>query len=222
MNDTLEKEMANLGEMKYELEKEAKEKINRYVEEQKEKARHIIKRIKKEALKEHEAIKLSAKLDNLIDDDKVISTIEEIKPGDNVIVISTSQVGKVEEIKKDRVTILVNGINLKTTLDNLKKTNAFKEDTTKKRQHVDKNYRRVNRELVLVGERCEDAIEILSKYLDDAYGCNLKTVKIIHGYGTGHLRKAIFEYLKKNKLVKNYHLADAYDGGSGATIVEFK
>ena len=145
MNDTLEKEMANLGEMKYELEKEAKEKINRYVEEQKEKARHIIKRIKKEALKEHEAIKLSAKLDNLIDDDKVISTIEEIKPGDNVIVISTSQVGKVEEIKKDRVTILVNGINLKTTLDNLKKTNAFKEDTTKKRKHVDKNYRRVNR-----------------------------------------------------------------------------
>lgn len=222
MNDTLEKEMANLGEMKYELEKEAKEKINRYVEEQKEKARHIIKRIKKEALKEHEAIKLSAKLDNLIDDDKVISTIEEIKPGDNVIVISTSQVGKVEEIKKDRVTILVNGINLKTTLDNLKKTNAFKEDTTKKRKHVDKNYRRVNRELVLVGERCEDAIEILSKYLDDAYGCNLKTVKIIHGYGTGQLRKAIFEYLKKNKLVKNYHLADAYDGGSGATIVEFK
>ena len=50
----------------------------------------------------------------------------------------------------------------------------------------------------------------------------MKSVKIVTGIGTGALRKAVWDHLKRNKNIKDYHLADYYDGGSAATIVEFK
>ena len=77
-------------------------------------------------------------------------------------------------------------------------------------------------ELNLVGERVEDALVRLDNYLDNAYGSGLKTVKIIHGFGTGQLRKGIREHLKKSRIVAGFDNGDAYDGGSNVTIVRFK
>ena len=76
-------------------------------------------------------------------------------------------------------------------------------------------------ELNLVGERVEEALAKLDVYLDKARLMNLPSVRIIHGYGTGRLQKAIHEHLKKEKNIE-YHFGGQNDGGMGSTIVEFK
>lgn len=80
----------------------------------------------------------------------------------------------------------------------------------------------ISAEIKLIAQRAEQAIENLDKYLDDAYLAGLSSVRIIHGKGTGALKKAVWEYLATHHAVESYHLADAKSGGSGATIVEFK
>ena len=199
---------------------DAELKIELFIEEQKQLAKNILKEIKDKNIKYHEAVNLINKLDDLnktSDNDEQVD--ETININDTVKIHSTGQVGKVIEMKKDKVTVEVNGISLKTSLNNLEKTVAPKEV---KKKHVDKTYKRVDKEILLVGKRCEEALDLLSKYLDEAYGSNLSSVKVIHGIGTGVLKKAIWEFLKKSKIVKSYHHGDAYDGGSNVTIVEFK
>ena len=60
------------------------------------------------------------------------------------------------------------------------------------------------------------------KYLDDAYIAHLKTVRIVHGKGTGALRKGVHNYLKRQKHVASYRLGEFGEGDAGVTIVEFK
>ena len=76
-------------------------------------------------------------------------------------------------------------------------------------------------ELNLIGKRVEEALNLLEPYLDKARLMHLPSVRIIHGYGTGKLQKAIHEYLKKEKNIE-YHFGGMSDGGMGSTIVEFK
>lgn len=80
----------------------------------------------------------------------------------------------------------------------------------------------VSSELKLIAQRVEQALENLDKYLDDAYLGGLSSARIIHGKGTGTLKRAVWEYLAGHHAVASYHLADAKEGGSGATIVKFK
>jgi DNA mismatch repair protein MutS2 len=70
--------------------------------------------------------------------------------------------------------------------------------------------------------RVDDAIDKMDKYLDEAILKNVPFVRIIHGYGTGALRNAIWERLKKYKFVKRFEHGSATDGSSGVTIVYFK
>ena len=62
----------------------------------------------------------------------------------------------------------------------------------------------------------------LDKYLDDCVLRGLKNVKVIHGFGSGQLKKAIHEYLKTKSNVKSYRLGNELDGGAGSTIIELK
>lgn len=201
------------------IKEEAREKAEAYLIAQKKKAKAILKDIQQKDLKYHEAIKKVKELDAHLDEEEDEDNQEPVNVDDTVKVISTGQVGKLVEIKKDRATVEVNGVSIKTKLSNLRKTVAPKVENKK---HIDKSFKRTEKELVLVGMRCDEALEHLSKYLDDAYGANMTQVKIVHGIGTGVLRKAVWEYLKKCKNVKNYHYGDAYDGSSAVTIVEFK
>jgi DNA mismatch repair protein MutS2 len=80
----------------------------------------------------------------------------------------------------------------------------------------------ISPELKLIAQRVEQALMNLDKYLDDAYLAGLASVRIIHGKGTGALRRAVWEFLSAHNAVESYHLADANEGGAGATIVKFK
>ena len=78
----------------------------------------------------------------------------------------------------------------------------------------------VSTEINLLGKTVDEAVSALDKYMDDACLSGLKRVRIIHGKGTGALRKGIRSYLKILPYVKNISTADAGEGGDGATIVE--
>ena len=80
----------------------------------------------------------------------------------------------------------------------------------------------VKMELNLIGKTVDEALAELEKYLDDAYIAKLPQVYIIHGKGTGTLRNAIQNYLKKCSYVKSYRNGEHGEGGAGATVVEFK
>ena len=80
----------------------------------------------------------------------------------------------------------------------------------------------VNTSINLIGETVDEAMIDLDKYLDDAYLAHIPNVTIIHGRGTGALRKAVHEKLRKSKYVKSYRLGTFGEGETGVTIVEFK
>ncbi|MBR4027124.1 MAG: endonuclease MutS2 [Lachnospiraceae bacterium] len=79
----------------------------------------------------------------------------------------------------------------------------------------------ISTELKLIGMTTDEAIPKLDKYLDDAYIAHLSSVRIVHGKGTGALRKAVHNHLKRMKHL-SYHLAEFGEGDAGVTIVEFK
>lgn len=80
----------------------------------------------------------------------------------------------------------------------------------------------VRTEINLLGKTVDEAVSELDKYLDDAYLAHLSSVRIIHGKGTGALRKGVHNYLKRLKYVQDFHLAEFGEGDAGVTIVEFK
>lgn len=80
----------------------------------------------------------------------------------------------------------------------------------------------VSYECNLIGKTVDEALAVLDKYLDDAYLSHIPSVRIVHGKGTGALRNAVTNYLKKCKYVKSYRAGEHGEGDAGVTIVEFK
>ena len=80
----------------------------------------------------------------------------------------------------------------------------------------------ISPEINLLGLNGDEDVAKLDKYLDDAYVSHLKSVRVVHGKGTGALRKAVHQYLRKQKIVDEFHLAEFGEGDAGVTIVTFK
>lgn len=80
----------------------------------------------------------------------------------------------------------------------------------------------VSHEINLLGKTVDEAISELDKYLDDAYLAHLPNVRVVHGKGTGALRNAVHNHLKRLKIVKEYRLGEYGEGDAGVTIVTFK
>lgn len=80
----------------------------------------------------------------------------------------------------------------------------------------------VSPEINLLGKTVDEAISVLDKYLDDCYLAHLSSVRIVHGKGTGALRTAVQNHLKRCKYVKSYRMGAYGEGDAGVTIAEFK
>ncbi len=80
----------------------------------------------------------------------------------------------------------------------------------------------VSTEINLLGKTVDEAISVLDKYLDDAYIAHLSSVRVVHGKGTGALRSAVHNHLKRLKYVKEFRLGEYGEGDAGVTIVKFK
>jgi DNA mismatch repair protein MutS2 len=77
-------------------------------------------------------------------------------------------------------------------------------------------------ELNVIGCTVDQAIDRVAKFLDETLVTDQQEVRIVHGHGTGQLRKGLAAYLKDHPLVAKYHAAPREQGGDGATIVELK
>ena len=80
----------------------------------------------------------------------------------------------------------------------------------------------ISPEINVLGMTVDEAVAQLDKYLDDAYIAHIPQVRVVHGKGTGALRKAVHNYLRRLKTVDNYRLGEFGEGDAGVTIVEFK
>ncbi|WP_018592051.1 endonuclease MutS2 [Terrisporobacter glycolicus] len=152
--------------------------------------------------------------------------IRDLKAGDEVKVITLNQEGTVVSVDKKKKEAVVQMGIMKMTLPFKALQIAQKE----KKSIVTKSTRRiissksgsVKSEVDLRGMNLEEAIVEVDKYLDDACVAGLEIVTIIHGVGTGVLKKGLQDVLKKNKHVKSQRPGQYGEGGMGVTIVEIR
>ena len=152
-----------------------------------------------------------------------------VKVGDLVIIKSMNMEAEVVSVTKDRMLSLRAGImNVNVKEDDvllLEGSAAKKKKKQQKQQTAAVTGLRVEQtagEIDLRGMESIEAVLTAERYLDSAVMSKLKTVSIIHGKGTGALRTAIHQMLKRNKLVKSFRLGRFGEGESGVTIVELK
>ena len=105
----------------------------------------------------------------------------------------------------------------------LENENAFKPKTGRP-AHSGREMKMsaMNSEIDLRGMDSVEAICVLDRYMDEAMRSNLKTVRIIHGKGTGTLRSAVQQSLRKNRFIKSFRLGLYGEGEDGVTIAEFR
>ena len=218
-----QKQQTELLTKKEEYLEKAKEQAEEYLSSKQEEAEDIITKLKQQ--KDYnisEVNKLKHDLNEIQEnEDLEIEPQEELKVSDYVRILRSNQLGTIEEIKGNKVLIEVNGIKVKTVLSGLRK----EAQLPKQKQHLDEYPKGVSgfsSELNLIGLTVAEALPLLDKYLDEAIVCHAGFVRIIHGFGTGVLKKAVWEKLKHTKSVSKYELADLSNGGGGATIVYFK
>ncbi len=77
-------------------------------------------------------------------------------------------------------------------------------------------------EINVIGQRAEEALDNVERFLDRAVMATACRVRIVHGHGMGILKKVIWELLSKSPHVEKFYSADQFEGGAGATIVELK
>ena len=146
--------------------------------------------------------------------------------GDYVSVPSYGIVGKITQEEGKKITIVTQeGLSFKTTKDKVVKTTPPERKKTPLQGNVlDKiGSSSLSLELNLIGKRVDEALFDLDKYLDQCRIKGFKRVKIIHGFGSGALRNAVHEYLRKHSsFVASFELGGEYEGGGGATVVHLK
>jgi len=128
----------------------------------------------------------------------------------------------IEKVGSDEWQVQIGIMKMKVSEKNLVFIKGEEKKETKPLATIKGRDFHVKLELDLRGERYEDALLKVEKYIDDALLANYPRVSIIHGKGTGALRTGVTDYLKHHRSVKRIRLGEAGEGGSGVTIVEFK
>ena len=101
------------------------------------------------------------------------------------------------------------------------KKEAKKEKVTYTSTSVNKS-KNISSEVMLIGMTVDEAIPVLEKYIDDAYLASIGSIRIVHGKGTGTLKKAVHSLLSKHPHIKSYRLGMYGEGDSGVTIAEIE
>ena len=158
-----------------------------------------------------------------------VLTAKDLHIGDGVKVLSLNLKGTVSSMPDSKgnlfvqMGILRSQVNIKDLekLDDTVITASGLNKTSSGKIKMNKSAS-VSAEINLLGKTVDEAISELDKYLDDAYIAHLPSVRIVHGKGTGALRKGVHNYLRRQKRVKSYRLGEFGEGDAGVTIVEFK
>ncbi len=153
--------------------------------------------------------------------------IEDIKPGMSVWIKNLDEKGVIKQVSRNKkqVSVIINKVEFKVKIDELESIEAeeLKKSKPPRRGTVSTPSKVLSRnEINLVGNKVEDAIRKLDKYIDDAILAGFDKIKIIHGYGTGALRDGIRKFLKSHPQIKKYRDGDQYEGETAVTIASLK
>ena len=219
----LELAQERLKNQKEHLFEDVRKEKEQIIQETKDELDEIIKALSKDDIKLHEVVELKKRVNNLEDDIESIIYNEEIKVDDYVSIPSMNLEGKITRIKGQKATLLtLDGLTIEVEKNKLHKIEAPKSSPSKmKSSHYEEKINTsLGLELNIIGMRRDEALDALKKYIDACIVKNIKQVRIIHGFGSGILRKMTHEYLSTLKGVK-YRLGDIHEGGGGATVVIF-
>ncbi len=145
----------------------------------------------------------------------------DLKPGDRVWVELYKDFGEFISAKKEQAEVLIRNKRFVVPVHQLEKRESVANSLPKGIQlHTEK--KDVPRELNVIGQNAEEALASVDKYLDDAILSQLPEVRIIHGYGTGKLRKAIAEMLTGHPHVARFHSETQEKGGTAVTVAVLK
>ena len=151
-----------------------------------------------------------------------------VNVGDKVRVKKLNRFGEVTAIKsrgKTPLQILVGNMQMQAAYHEIDSVHPKQETSNLSTSVLDIQYNKSNTissELNIRGLLVKEALDVTDKYLDDAYLAGLPTVRILHGKGTGALRKAVHDELRENPCVTKYQFAPLSQGGEGVTVVTFK
>ena len=231
-----------LEEQRDRIIREANEKANAILREAKEVADETIRnfhKFGKENISAAEMEKERERLRKKIKDTSASASLKTNKPkkvhkpsdfklGESVKVLSMNLTGTIGSLPdaKGNVTVQMGILRSQVNISDLEIIEEVSPYAPKRMNRTSKSKIKMSKslsvspEINLLGKTVDEAVAELDKYLDDALLSHLNSVRVVHGKGTGALRKGIHEYLRRQKHVKSYRLAEFGEGDAGVTIVE--
>ncbi|WP_279083662.1 endonuclease MutS2 [Lactobacillus apis] len=216
----------------------AQERANEVVAKSRKKAEKIIEQLENQqgSLKQNELIEAKSEFNQLekqnenLAHNRVLQKEKRrhhVNVGDKVKVLSYGQTGTItKKMSEHEYEVQMGIIKVKVSDRDIEKVgvdNEAKKHSTKLVRATGANRRSNARsELDLRGQRYDEAMTNLDRYIDSVLLAGLDVVTIIHGIGTGAIRKGVWQYLKASRHVKSFNYAPANEGGNGATIVHLK
>jgi DNA mismatch repair protein MutS2 len=214
-----------LKKKKYIFEKEAKEEAGRVLQEVNKTIENLVAEIRisnaaPEIIKKTKSTVADLKNKIKSDDPKESLSIKNIVIGQVVKSIKFDITGEIQSINKDKkeIEIEANGVKFKVPLEDIEISGDNKLYQNKS-GGIKPLVKQVNSEVDLRGLQSDDALIELERYLDLAQHSGWSEIRIIHGKGTGALRKSIHAFLRKNSLIKSFNLAKYGEGDTGVTII---
>ncbi len=231
-----------LEEQRDRIIREANEKANAILREAKEVADETIRNFHKFGKENISAAEMEKERERLRQKIKTTQANAAVKPqkqkkkykasdfrlGESVKVLSMNLTGTIHSLPDSRgnVTVQMGILRSQVNISDLEIIEEPAPYSSKKFSRTSKSSMKMGKslsvspEINLLGKTVDEAVAELDKYLDDALLSHLNTVRVVHGKGTGALRKGIHEYLRRQKHVKSYRLAEFGEGDAGVTIVE--
>ncbi|WP_297688097.1 endonuclease MutS2 [uncultured Anaerococcus sp.] len=237
IKDKLRNKSKELDKQKEEIIKKAEEKANQILDKANKESQAMLKEAKRSKNANTSDIDRSLnKIRNKYKDSYIANESEglrlkkskdipdELKEGDMVIVEGLGQEAQVIEApdSKGNIKLQMGILKMDSNIKNVRKIKKDKQtEKNIEKVYSVKKAMHISATLDLRGQRYDEAMRNVDKYLDDAMLAGLSQAKIIHGKGTGALIKGVSEILKTDKRVASYRFGDDKEGGYGVTIVKF-
>ena len=231
VKETLDSNLQKYEEYKESLYNDLSIELNKEIEEKKEEMLEIYREFKDNtSLKQHELNELLHSMDKSKNNIKLQRKLEsepnfnnsEIQVGDDVLVLSYNQRATVLEISGNMLQIKMGSMKLNINKKEVRKIDSEPEVAKRYVSTSNVSSKKVGIDINVIGLNTEEAIREIENYMDKVILQGYDTFTIIHGLGSGILRKNIGEYLKNNRYVASYRTGGQNEGGMGATVVEMK
>ncbi len=223
-NKRIEKTILEIRKKSAEKEKtkQLRKELNDYIFNEKEKQKNEGDRINRKIEKLRNK-KKRRKKENIEPSDNQQSAIE-ITIGNSVKIKGTNTIAEVISIKRNKAIVVSNNVQLSVNLDKLEITKQKNKIQKKTSVNIIRNEDKAEvnffGQLDVRGKRADDALQVVSNYIDDAIVNQNSNLKILHGTGNGILRQLIREFLKTHQLVKKFKDERIEAGGAGITLIE--